>query len=33
MLKFDFIEKGLGVIFPPHFVYDLKNEDRKIEKW
>ena len=22
MLKFDFLEKGLGIVPPPHFVYD-----------
>ena len=22
MFKFDFLEKGLGLVFPPHFVYD-----------
>ena len=23
MLDFDFSEKGLGIVFPPHFAYDL----------
>ena len=22
MLNFDFIDKGLGIVSPPHFVYD-----------
>ena len=22
MLNFDFLEKGLGIVYPPHFVYD-----------
>ena len=22
MLNFDFLEKGLGIVSPPHFVYD-----------
>ena len=22
MLNFDFLEKGLGIVAPPHFVYD-----------
>ena len=26
MLNFDFLEKGLGIVFPPHFVYDFSKE-------
>ena len=26
MLKFDFPEKGLGIVFPPHFVYDFSRK-------
>ena len=25
MLNFDFLEKGLGIVFPPHFLQFLKN--------
>ena len=24
MFNFDFLEKGLGIVFPPHFEYDFK---------
>ena len=24
MINFDFLEKGVGIVSPPHFVYDLK---------
>ena len=23
MLNFDFLEKGLGIVSPPHFLYDI----------
>ena len=26
MLDFDFIEKGLGIVFPPHFVHDFSRK-------
>ena len=26
MLNFNFLEKGLGVVSPPHFVYDFVHE-------
>ena len=26
MLNFDFIEKGLGVVSPPNFVYDFQEK-------
>ena len=26
MLNFDFLEKGLGIVFPPHFVYDFSRK-------
>ena len=26
MLNFDFLEKGLGIAFPPHFVYDFSKK-------
>ena len=26
MLKFDFLEKGLGIVSPPHFVYDFSTK-------
>ena len=26
MLNLDFLEKGLGIVFPPHFVYDFSKE-------
>ena len=26
MLNFDFLEKCLGIVFPPHFVYDFLRE-------
>ena len=26
MLNFDFLEKGLGIICPPHFVYDFSRK-------
>ena len=26
MLKFDFLEKGLGMFSPPHFVYDISRK-------
>ena len=25
MLNFDVLEKGLGIVSPPHFVYDLSS--------
>ena len=25
MLNFDFLEKGLGIVSPPHFVYDFSS--------
>ena len=27
MINFNFLEKGLGIISPPHFVYDLKKKN------
>ena len=26
MLNFDFLEKGLGIVSPPHFVYDISRK-------
>ena len=26
MLKFDFLEKGLGIVFPPNFAYDFQEK-------
>ena len=26
MLNFDFLEKGLGIVSPPHFVYDFSRK-------
>ena len=26
MLNFDFLEKGLGLVFPPHFTYDFSGK-------
>ena len=26
MLNFDFLEKSLGVVSPPHFLYDFKEK-------
>ena len=26
MLNFDFLEKGLGIVSPPHFVYDVSRK-------
>ena len=26
MLKFDFLDKGLGIVSPAHFVYDLSTK-------
>ena len=26
MLNFDFLEKGLEIVFPPHFVYDFSRK-------
>ena len=26
MLNLDFLEKGLGIVFPPHFVYDVSRK-------
>ena len=26
MLKFDFLDKGLGIVFPAHFVYDFSTK-------
>ena len=26
MLNFDFLEKGLGTVSPPHFVYDFSRK-------
>ena len=26
MVKFDFLEKGLGTVSPPHFMYDLSRK-------
>ena len=26
MLNFDFLEKGLGILFPPHFEYDFSRK-------
>ena len=26
MLNFGFLEKGLGIVFPPHFVYDFQEK-------
>ena len=26
MLNFDFLEKGLGIVSPPHFVYDFSTK-------
>ena len=26
MFNFDFIEKGVAIVFPPHFVYDFSRE-------
>ena len=26
MLNFDFLEKGLGIVFPKHFVYDFQEK-------
>ena len=26
MLKFDFLETGLGIVFTPHFVYDFSRK-------
>ena len=30
MTNFDFLEKDLGIVFPPHFVYD---SSRKIDTY
>ena len=27
MLNFDFLEKGLGIVSPPHFVYDFPKKN------
>ena len=27
MLNFDFLEKGLGIVSPSHFVYDFSKEN------
>ena len=26
MLNFDFLEKGMGIVCPPHFVYDFSRK-------
>ena len=26
MLNFEFLEKGLGIVSPPHFVYDFSSK-------
>ena len=26
MLKFDFLEKGVGIVSPPHFVYNFSRK-------
>ena len=26
MLNFDFLDKGLGIVFPAHFVYDFSTK-------
>ena len=26
MLNFDFLEKGLGIVYPPHFLFDFSRE-------
>ena len=26
MLNFDFLDKGLGIVSPPHFVYDFSTK-------
>ena len=26
MLNIDFLEKGLGIVFPPHFAYDFSRK-------
>ena len=26
MLNFDILEKGLGIVFPPHLVYDFSRK-------
>ena len=26
MLNFGFLEKGLGIVYPPHFVYDFSRK-------
>ena len=27
MLNFDFLEKGLGIVSPPHFLYDFSRKN------
>ena len=29
MLNFDVLDKGLGMVSPPHFVYDIDRNDRQ----